>query len=100
LADYPDRYALPLQALRIGDIAVAAAPCEIFAETGLAIKAGSTFENTFTIELANGYSGYLPTPQEHEWGGYETWAARSSHLEVGAEPKIRAMLLELLDSLK
>ena len=100
LADYPDRYALPLQALRIGDIAVAAAPCEIFAETGLAIKAGSPFENTFTIELANGYSGYLPTPQGHEWGGYETWAARSSHLEIGAEPKIRAMLLKLLGLLK
>ena len=52
------------------------------------------------IELANGYSGYLPTPQGHEWGGYETWAARSSHLEIGAEPKIRAMLLKLLGLLK
>ena len=25
------------------------------------------------IELANGYNGYLPTPQQHALGGYETW---------------------------
>jgi len=68
----------------------------VFAETGLAIKAGSPLRPTFTIELANGYNGYLPTPEQHELGGYETWPARSSYLEVQAEPKIRDSVLELL----
>ena len=99
LSSYPDRYRIKLQALRIGDIAVAAAPCEVFAETGLAIKANSPFSKTFTIELANGYSGYLPTPGQHMWGGYETWPARTSHLEVQAEPQIRSTLLELLKTI-
>jgi hypothetical protein len=51
---------------------------------------------TFTIELANGYNGYLPTPEQHRLGGYETWRARSSYLEVEASPRITAVVLELL----
>jgi len=96
LKEYPKCYSVPLQALRIGDIGITAVPCEVFAETGLAIKQASPMENTMTMELANGYSGYLPTEQQHRWGGYETWPARSSHLEVTAESKIREELLRLM----
>ena len=97
LGKYPVTIAIKLQALRIGDIAIAAIPSEVFAETGLAIKAKSHHKSTFTIELANGYSGYLPTAEQHELGGYETWPARSSFLELEAESKIRAEVLRLLD---
>ena len=99
LAEYPDKVAVTLQAIRIGDLAIAAAPCEVFAETGLAIKKASPFPDTFIIELANGYGGYLPPPQQHALGGYETWPARSSFLELEAEPKIRRELVRLLDQL-
>ena len=58
----------------------------------------SPFKNTFTIELANGHYGYLPTPEQHLLGGYETWRARSSYLAVNSEPKVRKTILELLDS--
>jgi len=85
-----------LQAIRIGDIAIGAIPCEVFAETGLAIKKQSPARHTFVIELANGYHGYLPTPRQHELGGYETWPARSSRLEVAASDKIQAEMLRLL----
>jgi hypothetical protein len=47
--------------------------------------------------LANGYNGYLPTPDQHALGGYETWRAKSSYLATDAEPKLRATLLELLN---
>jgi len=100
LSKYPDQVKLLLQVVRVGDLAICAIPCEVFAETGLAIKAHSPFKDTFIIELANGYYGYLPTPQQHEWGGYETWPARSAFLEVQAEPKIRKAVLELLHELK
>jgi len=96
LAKFPEKVPVPLQAIRIGELGIAAVPCEVFAETGLAIKAQSPLRPTFTIELANGYNGYLPTPEQHELGGYETWPARSSYLEVQAEAKIRAAVLELL----
>ena len=59
-------------------------PCETFVEIGLEIKKQSPLKPTFTIELANGYNGYLPTPEQHKLGGYETWRARSSYLEVDA----------------
>ena len=99
LADYPATLSVPMQAFRIGGLGVAAIPCEVFAETGLAIKQQGALEPTFTIELANGYFGYLPTAQQHEWGGYETWPARSSCLEQEAETKIRAEALRLLSML-
>ena len=51
---------------------------------------------TFTIELANGYNGYLPTPEQHALGGYETWRARSSYVEVNASRAVTATLLDLL----
>ena len=69
----------------------------MFAETGLEIKRRSPLKPTFTIELANGYNGYLPPPEQHRLGGYETWRARSSYLEVEAAPKVTATVLELLN---
>ncbi len=101
LAQFPDKVVVPIQAFRIGDLAIAQSPCETFAETGLKIKAASPFaKTTFTIELANGYNGYLPPKEQHELGGYETWPARSSYLEVDAETKIREGLVDLLGQLK
>jgi hypothetical protein len=92
---FPDRVPLLLQTFRIGDLGIAAIPCEVFAETGLEIKKQSPFKPSFTIELANGYNGYLPSPAQHQLGGYETWRARSSYLEVDASTKIFATLMEL-----
>src|SRR3954447_1687651 len=88
---------LKLQALRIGDVSIAAIPNEVFAITGLKLKLQSPLVNTFNIELANGNEGYIPPPEQHKLGGYTTWAARAAGLEVEAEPKIVAQLLELLE---
>jgi neutral ceramidase len=96
LSKYPASVPVKLQAVWIGGLGIAAIPCEVFAETGLAIKKASPLQPTFAMELANGYYGYLPTPEQHALGGYETWPARSSCLEVQAEPKIRRAVLELL----
>lgn len=100
LAKYPDTMPITLQAFRIGDLTIASAPCEVFAKTGLTIKSESAAKATFTIELANGYGGYLPPPEQHQYGGYETWPARSSFLEVDAEPKIRSALVELISNVQ
>lgn len=100
LAKYPPQVKVVLQAFRIGDMALVSSPCETFCETGLAIKAASPFKPTFVVELANGYNGYLPTPEHHAWGGYETWRARSSYLAEDAEPIIRSTLLDLLGKLQ
>ena len=100
LADYPSEVPVLLQALRIGDLAITAIPCEVFVEIGLELKQKSPIKPTFTVSLANGYNGYLPTPEHHALGGYETWRAKSSYLEVDASRKITARLLELLKTLQ
>jgi hypothetical protein len=89
-----------VQALRVGTLGIAAIPGEVFIEIGLEIKARSPVKPTFTIELANGYNGYLPTRSQHELGGYETWRARSRYLEVDAAARITDKALELLRELK
>ena len=69
-------------------------PNEVFALTGLKLKAQSPFAAHFNIELANGAEGYIPPPEQHVLGGYTTWPARTAGLEVQAEPKIVATLLD------
>ena len=101
LAEYPDRVKVPLQVFRIGELVMAQIPCEVFAETGLAIKEASPFPgSTFTVELANGFFGYLPPEAQFAWGGYETWPARSSFLEEEAESKIRQAVGEMMEELR
>ncbi len=73
-----------------------AIPCEVFAEIGLELKRRSPLRPTFTIDLANGYNGYLPSSEQHALGGYETWRATSSYLEVQASRKMTEALLEML----
>jgi len=96
LSKYPESLSVRLQVIRLGDLAIASSPCEVYAETGLAIKDASPFDATFNVSLANGYNGYLPTPAQHALGGYTTWPAVSSCLEIDAEPKIRRELIRLL----
>jgi len=98
LSQVPPTREIKLQAIRIGELGITALPNEAFGSTGLEIKKGSPLKPTFNIDLANGYAGYLPPPGQHKLGGYTTWRARSSMLEVDAEPKVVATLLELLSN--
>ena len=52
------------------------------------------------VSLENGYNGFLPTPEQHKLGGYETWRARLSYLEVNVSTKITQNIFEMLDKLK
>lgn len=99
LADLSPTVETVVQAARIGELGIAALPCEVFVETGLAIKEQSPLQPTFTISLANDYMGYLPTAEHHRLGGYETWRARSSFLAIDAEAKLRQGVLDLLNEL-
>lgn len=88
-----------IQALRIGDLGITAIPCEVYAITGLKLKAQSPLEQTMNIELAGGGEGYIPPPELFPFGGYNTWPARTAGLETGAEPKIVEAMLGLLERL-
>jgi neutral ceramidase len=92
----PPTRELKLQAIRLGDLGIAAIPNETYASTGLFIKANSPLKTTMCIELANGCEGYIPPEDLHKLGGYTTWRARTSCLQVDAEEKIRDQLVKLL----
>ena len=95
----PATLSVILQAVRIGELGIATCPFETFAETGLELKAKSPFRPTFTISFANGSHGYLPTPEQHRLGGYETWLG-TSRVELDASTKITTALLEMLAEMK
>ncbi|MBI4906025.1 MAG: hypothetical protein HY820_20495 [Acidobacteria bacterium] len=95
MAEGPDTIAVKLQALRVGNFGLVAIPFEVFTEIGLEIKKRSPIKPVFTIELANGANGYLPTPEQHALGGYETWLG-TNRVEIEASRKITETLLDLL----
>ncbi|KXK35720.1 MAG: Neutral/alkaline non-lysosomal ceramidase [Candidatus Hinthialibacteria bacterium OLB16] len=73
---------LEVQGIRIGDLVIIGVPVELFCEFGLRIKEEGRrlFREVMVVELANGFFGYVPTPQSFKAGGYETRTARSSQL--------------------
>jgi neutral ceramidase len=88
-----------LQAIRIGDSAVCGIPFETFVEIGLDLKKRSPFAQTMVVGLANGRHGYLPTPEQHKLGGYETWLG-TNQVQEDASVILTNNLLEMLTELK
>jgi len=74
------------QAVRVNELGIAGLPGEIFCQLGLDLKARSPLATTIVVGLASGYLGYIPTPDDFERGGYETWLARSSRCAPGVGP--------------
>lgn len=96
-----DHLTVQIQAIRIGDFAVCGIPFETFVEIGLDLKKRSPFPQSMVIGLANGRHGYLPTLEQHQLGGYETWIGTNQVQEdtsVILTDHLLEMLKELADS--
>jgi hypothetical protein len=63
-------YLIEMHVLRIGDIAIATNPFELYLDYGVQMKANSPAQQTFLIQLASSTGGYLPTPKAIEGGSY------------------------------
>ncbi|MBI5085140.1 MAG: hypothetical protein HZB13_11150 [Acidobacteria bacterium] len=96
VAKYPTAVHAPVQGLRIGDAAIGAFPGETFVELGLQVKKASGFATTLTVSIANDACGYIPTAEGFELGGYETWRAKTSYLEVHAAEKLASGVVRTL----
>lgn len=75
-------FSVELHVARIGDIAVATNPFELFIDYGLQIKARSKAQQTFLIQLATDWCGYLPTARAMRGGHYSAIVASG---KAGAE---------------
>ena len=99
MAEHPEKLKMPLQALRVGEVAIGSMPCEIFCEIGLEFKKRSAVQPAWLVSLNHGYYGYLPTPRQHELGGYETWLS-TNRLEKQASDKMLNALVEMTKQIK
>ena len=82
-----------LSAWAVNDLYVIGLPGEIFMETGLWLRGNSQGVRLITASNCNGYTCYLPTPDEAMLGGYESCCAI---LSPEAEPLLRQAGLKLL----
>ena len=88
---------LPAEAhiIRLGSIAIATNPFELFLDYGNQIKARSLAEQTFLVQLACGHEGYLPTEKAEKGGHYSAFVASGSVGHVGGEQLVRQTLQEI-----
>lgn len=99
LAQYPKASPIPLQVLRIGDVAIGTMPCEVLCEIGLEFKKRCPQQPAFLVSLAHGYLGYLPPPRQHDLGGYETWLG-TNRLDRHASERMLDALVEMAAEMK
>jgi len=62
---------IPVQAVRAGNVVIAALGGEILTQTGLHLAAAFPGHHLLCAAYANGSVGYLPPAEEHAYGGYE-----------------------------
>ncbi|TMV48596.1 hypothetical protein FE783_16175 [Paenibacillus mesophilus] len=70
-----------LHMLRLGDVAIASNPFELYVDYGIQIKVRSPAVQTFLVQLAGGGT-YLPSPKSVKGGGYGSIPANNP---AGAE---------------
>lgn len=69
-----------LHAVRLGDAVICFNPSELYVEFGLALKQRSPAQITLIGQLADGYIGYVPTPEAIRHGGYSATSASHTRL--------------------
>lgn len=77
-----------LMGVRVGNGLFWGVPAEFFQSFGADVERASPFGLTCCVELANGYNGYVCTPESFNGGGYEIRTARSSFLKPDAGARI------------
>ena len=81
--------------LRLGDIAFATNPFELFLNYGNQIRARSKAAQTFLVQLCCGSQGYLPTKKAEAGSHYSAYVSSGSVGHVGGEQLVRKTLEEI-----
>jgi neutral ceramidase len=88
-----------VQAMRIGDVAIAGAPGELFTGLGVELKRRSPFPRTIVAGVANDAIGYIPDAEAFDLGGYQVWTGFHSLVARGTGEALVAACAGLLDEL-
>ena len=100
IQDKMDNILVESHFIRLGSIAIATNPFELFLDYGNQIKARSVCEQTFLIQLANGSDGYLPTAKAEAGGHYSAFLSSGQVGHVGGEMLVRQTLDQIRDLFK
>ena len=95
-----DIFTIEVHTLRLGDIAFATNPFELFLNYGNQIRARSRAAQTFLIQLACGYYGYLPTEKAEQGSHYSAFVSSGTAGHVGGEILVRKTIAEINDMFK
>jgi hypothetical protein len=91
-------YAFDCHILRLGNVAIATNPFELYHEFALRIKARAKAEQVFIVQLSNGAGGYLPTRVAVEGGSYSSKPASTVCGPEGGDMLVEKTL-EFMDGL-
>lgn len=95
LQDIYDTLDTEVHIMRLGTIAIATNPFELFLDYGNQIKARSHAEQTFLIQLANGTEGYLPTEKAERGGHYSAFISSGQVGHEGGDQLVRETLKDI-----
>ena len=86
---------IEIHVLRLGDIAIATNPYELFLNYGNQIRARSKAKQTFLIQLCCGSKGYLPTEKAEKGGHYSAYVSSGTAGHAGGDLLVRKTLGEI-----
>ena len=81
--------------MRLGNVAFATNPFELFVDFGSQIRARSKAHQTFLSQLTCGSYGYLPTEHAEKGGHYSAFVGSGTVGHVGGEMYVRKVLSEI-----
>ena len=81
--------------MRLGDVAFATNPFELFLNYGNQIRARSLAKQTFLAELSCGAYGYLPTEKAERGGHYSAFVSSGTTGHEGGDILVRKTLSEI-----
>ncbi len=96
LQDTTEFHKTEVHVARLGNIAFATNPFELFLDYGNKIRARSDAEQTFLIQLACGRSGYLPTERAEKGSHYSAYVASGNVGHIGGN----ILVAETLNKIK
>jgi len=94
-------FPIEMHVLRLGDVAIATNPFELYLDYGVQIQGRSPAGQTILIQLASaplGYAGYVPTPRAVEAAGYSAEVVVNMVGPEGAQALVDRTV-ELIDGL-
>jgi len=90
---------VPVQVLRVGNLALAGCPGELFAGLGQELCQQAAAPHCWVVGYANDYAGYLSTPAAFLEGGYETSLGPWCRTAPGSGRMVVDAALELIHAL-